>query len=101
MIRTKLMRMLAASLCAALCLSSVPVYAGETPNGQTEVQTDTMQEDVQQDGTEEGSSLNSETSEEPDTQSVYPGMARGYLYPRADRVSGRSENARERLRRGL
>lgn len=66
MIRTKLKRMLAASLCAALCLSSVPVYAGETPNGQTEVQTDTMQEDVQQDGTEEGSSLNSETSEEPE-----------------------------------
>lgn len=66
MIRTKLKRMLAASLCAALCLSSVPVYAEETPNGQTEVQTDTMQEDVQQDGTEEGSSLNSETSEEPE-----------------------------------
>lgn len=66
MIRTKLKRMLAASLCAALCLSSVPVYAGETPNGQTEVQTDTMQEDMQQDGTEEGSSLNSETSEEPE-----------------------------------
>ena len=51
MIRTKLKRMLAASLCAALCLSSVPVYAEEIPNGQTEVQTDTMQEDVQQDGT--------------------------------------------------
>ena len=64
--RPKLKRMVAASLCAALCLSSVPVYAEETPNGQTEVQTDTMHEDVQQDGTEEGSSLNSETSEEPE-----------------------------------
>lgn len=65
MIRTKLKRMLAVSLCAALCLSAVPVYAEDNPNGQSEVQTDTMRENVQQDSTKE-SSQTSETPEQPE-----------------------------------